>query len=273
MKPLLGIIAGSGSLPHELISHCQSTGREFFVLALEESVGRDAFADVPHAVIRVGAVGAAIEQLRAAGAKELVMAGHVKRPSMFSLKPDAVGAKLLARMGGAFFGGDDALLKALLKFLEEEGFTVVGADDILGGLLAPEGVLGKIKPDAQAKKDIITGFHAAKDLGEQDLGQAAIVENGIVLGVEDAGGTDALIAAAAKKKQLPAGSGVLVKCKKPQQEKRVDLPSIGVQTVEAVHAAGFAGIALEAGGALILDKEKTIERANHLGIFLIGVEG
>lgn len=265
----LGIIAGGGRLPFLLIETCKKEQRPFFVLALEESSNALAFADVPHSVVRLGAIGEALEQLRNAGVKELVMAGAVKRPSLFSLKPDAAGAKLLARMGTAFFGGDDAILKATVGFLEDEGFSVVGADTILGGLLTPKGALGKTKPSRQAETDIKIGIKAAKLLGERDIGQAVIVENETVTGEEDEHGTAALIARCAAQKSKP--SGVLVKAKKPQQESRVDLPSIGPDTIDQLHAAGLSGVALEADGSLILDKEKVIEKADALGIFVVGV--
>jgi DUF1009 family protein len=268
--PTLGIIAGGGRLPAQLAEHCQSIGRDFFVLAFEESADIDAIRHVPHAVVRLGAVGEAIEQLKNAGAKELVMAGKVKRPSFLSLRPDAGGARLMARMGTAFFSGDDALLKAIVAFLEEEGFTVVGSDDLLGGLLAPVGILGKIRPSRQDETDIAHGLKVAKTLGELDIGQAVIVENGYVLGVEGAEGTDALIARCAELKREARG-GVLIKAKKPAQEARVDLPTIGVLTVEKIHAAGFAGIAIEADGGIILDRDTMIERADALGIFVVGV--
>lgn len=267
--PTLGIIAGSGRLPAQLIETCQGTGREFFVLAFENNAELECIEQVPHAIVRIGAVGEALAHLRKAGVKEVVMAGNIKRPSFLSLRPDALGAKLMARMGGAFFSGDDALLTALVQFLEEEGFKVVGSGDVMGGLLAPEGILGKVKPDAHAQADIAKGFKIAHALGDLDVGQAVIIENGYVLGVEAAEGTDALIERCGNLRR-EMRSGVLVKVKKPAQEERVDLPTIGIATVEKIHAAGFAGIAIEAAGSIILDKENTIARADALGVFIVG---
>lgn len=267
---MLGIVAGGGSLPLQLIACCRNSGRAFFVLALEGVADMTALKDVPHAQVRLGAVGESLAILKEAGAKELVLAGQVKRPSLASLRPDMAGAKLLARLGAAFFSGDDTLLKAVIVFLEEEGFRVVGADDVMAGLLAPLGVLGIVQPDAQAEADIAQGVIAACALGAQDVGQAAIVEHGEVLGVEDAEGTDALIGRCAALKREKRG-GVLVKMKKPGQERRVDLPSIGLETVEKLAAAGFCGIAVESGASLILDQEKTLARADALGLFIIGV--
>lgn len=271
-RPMLGIVAGGGRLPLQLIECCQASGRRFFVIALEGIAEREALADVPHAVVRLGAVGECLEKLREAGATELVLAGRVKRPSLSGLRPDFGGAKLLARLGGAFFLGDDALLKNVIAFLEDEGFTVVGADDVLAGLKARPGVLGGISPDARAQADIAQGVKVARALGAVDVGQAVIVEHGYVLGVEAAEGTDGLITRCGPLKRERARAGVLVKLKKPQQEGRIDLPSIGPDTIDTLAQAGFGGVAVEAGGSLILDEAETLKRADALGLFIVGVE-
>lgn len=266
--PVLGILAGSGSLPRQLVEACRSMSRPVFVLGFE---GNDVpeLPDVPYASVRIDAIGEALTRLREAGVSELVLAGSIRRPSFSSLRPDAAGVKLLARLGTAFFLGDDALLKAVVGFLESEGFKVVGANEVMETLLAPEGTLGKIAPDAAQESDIKLGFKEAKALGKRDKGQAVIVADGKLLGKEDENGTDALIDRCAGK--TSARSGVLVKAKKPGQESRVDLPAIGVSTVVKIHAAGFAGIAIEAGGGIILDKDEVIAKADSLGIFVVGV--
>ncbi len=131
--------------------------------------------------------------------------------------------------------GDDALFRAIIKELEGEGFRVIGADRILGELLAPPGPLGRVRPDATQEADIATGLDAARTHGARDLGQAVIVRAGQVLGVEGEAGTDALIAELRRKP-----GGVLVKTAKPGQERRADLPTIGPSTVAAAAAAGCA---------------------------------
>lgn len=270
LLPTLGIIAGGGRLPLQLVEACQAIKRPFFVLAFEDSADMEALSSIAHTAVRLGAVGEALDHLRAANVGEVVMAGKVKRPSFSALRPDRMGTKLLARMGGAFFSGDDALLKAIVSFLEEEGFTVVGSDDVLGGLVTPKGLLGKVHADSRAYSDIAVGMRVIHALGALDIGQAVIVEHGYVLGVEAAEGTDALIERCGRLRHEKEG-GVLVKGHKPSQETRVDLPAIGPDTVEKVHAAGFAGIAVEAGASLLLDREHIIEKANKLGLFVVGV--
>lgn len=266
----LGIIAGSGRLPAQLVEACHAINRPCFVLSFAEDTNVDAIETTPHAVVRLGAIGEALKKLREAGAKEVVLAGKVARPSLTSLKPDLTATKLLAKLGKAFFGGDDALLSALVSFLESEGFKVVSSQDILRSLVASAGVYGRISPSPRDESDIAHGLRVAKQLGLLDIGQAVIVENGYVLGVEAAEGTNALISRCASLKREARG-GVLVKTKKPHQDERVDLPAIGLTTIETVYEAGFSGIAIEAGGSLILDREHVVARANELGLFLIGV--
>ncbi len=268
----LGIIAGKGSLPAQIIESCNKNNRQFFVICFDEDSVSELIKNSPHAVVRIGAVSEALKHLRNAGVEEIVMAGGIKRPSLMSLKPDADGATLLKKLGKAFFAGDDALLKAITSFFEEENFTVVGVDSILNDILAHEGTLGKIEPDKQEKKDILIGFAAAKNLGALDIGQAAIVENGVVLGTESESGTDEMISSCGKLRHGNGKSGVLVKAKKPSQEEKVDLPSIGVQTIENLYKYGFAGVAVEAHGSLLIDKKELIKKADEYGIFVVGVK-
>lgn len=268
--PALGIIAGGGTLPRKLAEACAAQGRKCFIVALEGSAEVDAIRHYAHACVRLGAVGEALERLRSAGVQELVMAGQVKRPSMGALKPDAVGAKFLARLGLKLFGGDDALLKALVGLFEEEGFSVIGADAILGSLLMPEGILTKKKPDAGAQKDIAIAVRVAKALGKLDIGQAVIVENGYVLGVEAAEGTDALIGRCALLKR-EEHRAILVKMCKPGQESRADLPTVGPNTLHLLRECGMLGVAAEAGGSLLLEREEAVRLADENGLFIAGI--
>ena len=269
VAPALGIIAGGGNLPLRLAEACQANGRPCFILALENAADLGAISHLPHRVVHFGAVGDAISHLRDANVKDVVMAGNVRRPSLLSLRPDMAGARLLARLGKAFFPAMTRCSRRSSLF-EDEGFKVVGAEEILAGLVAPEGVLGNIRPHDRARADIVHGMKIAKEIGKLDIGQAVIVEHGYVLGVEGAEGTDELIMRCGKLRR-EMNSGVLVKVMKPAQEGRVDRPAIGVQTVEKIHAAGFAGIAVEAGGGIILDQDKTIKTADRLGVFVVGI--
>jgi hypothetical protein len=265
----LGIIAGGGALPHHLIAACRAVEREVFVLALEGQADPTLTKGVLYDWNRVGAVGAGIEKLHAAGVKDLVFAGRVKRPSLAALRPDRKALAILAGIAGGFGAGDNAILAAVTRTLEGEGFRVVGAEKILEGLLAVEGAYSARRPDDTDNADIARGVAAARELGRADKGQAAVVRAGVVLGLEDESGTDALLARCAT--GTGGKGGVLVKVAKPGQERRVDLPTIGPDTVENVARAGLAGIAVEAGGALVIDRAEVARRADAAGLFVVGI--
>lgn len=268
-KSILGVVAGGGALPALAVAACRRAGRDVFVVALEGQADPSSVTDAPHAWVRLGAAGRAIRRLRAAGAAELMFVGTVQRPSLAALRPDWWTARFLARTG-AFALGDDGLLSAIIRTLEnEEGFRVVGIENVVPDLLAPEGVLGRIVPDPVAAGDIRVAMTAARALGATDIGQAAVARDGIVIGREDAAGTDTLLA---RIEQTPEGAvGVLAKASKPRQELRIDRPTIGVETVRAAARAGLKGIAVEAGGGLMLDRAAVIATADALGIFVVGV--
>ena len=266
----LGILAGGGSLPGLIAQACRGEGREVLVIAFEGETDPETCAGVPHRWLGLGAVGALLKALRQAGCREVVLAGSIRRPSFSTLKLDLRGMRLMGRIAGARGKGDDTLLSLVVSELEAEGFAVVGADDLIATLCAPAGVIGRHAPDADAERDIAIGVDAARALGAQDIGQAVVVQAGRVLGVEGAEGTDGLIARCAAL-QLPEPGAVLVKMKKPGQERRADLPTIGTTTIETLAGAGFRGIAVEAGETLILERTATVARADEHGVFVVGV--
>jgi DUF1009 family protein len=267
--PKLGIIAGGTELPRQVIRACQRQGREFFVIALEDFADAETPAGVPHEWVRLGAIGKAISRMQQEKVRDVVLAGKVSRPKLANLRPDLKATKLLARLGSNLFKGDDELMRTIITFLEEEGFRVVGVEQIVEDILTPEGLIGTIFPDKRAQADIEFGARIARAIGELDIGQSVVIQNQQVLGVEAIEGTDGLIARCASLKVEDKG-GVLVKVKKPQQEARIDLPTIGIATVEAVAKAGLAGIAAEAGGSLMIDRRAIARRADELGVFVIG---
>lgn len=266
----IGIIAGGGSLPGVLIRACRAHGWPVFVVVLDRTQTAPEIEAVPHQFIRIGAVGAILSALREAGAREVVLAGGIKRPSFLSLKPDARGVKLLAKLGGQLGQGDDALLRTIVAEIESEGFTSIGAQDLLRDLVAPEGCWGRVDADDAAHDDIARALHVVKTLGALDIGQAAVVQQGIVLGVEAVEGTDALLERVGALRREGPG-GVLVKAAKPDQERRADLPTIGVETVRRAAEAGLRGIAVEAGNAIVVDREGMIAAADEAGLFVLGV--
>ena len=166
----LGILAGGGKLPGLVIQACRESERPFFVIAFEGQTPPRTVAGHPHAWVRLGAAGKAIDLLREAGVKELVMAGAIRRPSIAALMPDAWGTRFLAKTG-AMSLGDDGLLSSLIRELERnEGFRVIGPDTLLPQLLAPLGVYGAERPDERALGDIEEGIRVARGRGRRRLG-------------------------------------------------------------------------------------------------------
>ncbi|MGH7046954.1 MAG: LpxI family protein [Stellaceae bacterium] len=267
--PRLGIVAGDGELPRRLVDACRITGRDVFVLALEGAADPATVEGVAHAWCRPGAAARGLSLLRSAKVTELVLAGGVRRPSLASLRPDWRAARLFARIGYRALG-DDGLLSAIVAELEREGFRVIAPDHLLAEALAPQGVLGGIAPDAQAMADIAHGSRVARLLGAVDIGQAVVVQQGLVLGVEAIEGTDALLRRCAELSRDGPG-GVLVKLAKPGQEERADRPTIGPQTVTLAAAAGLRGIAIETEATIILDRDAVIDAADRAGLFIIGI--
>ncbi len=276
MAGKLAVLAGGGPLPAEVVGAARAAGREVFVLAFEGETDPTVVEDVPHQWVALGAVGGALRALHAAEAEDVVMIGPVRRPSLATMKLDWRGLQVLTRLGlglglGAGFG-DDRLFKAIVGELEGEGFRVIGADEVVDQLLAPEALLTQAAPDPAAARDIAHGIEVAMRLGELDVGQAVVVQQGLVLGVEAVEGTDQLLARCASLRRDGPG-GVLVKLKKPKQERRADLPTIGPGTVRAAAAAGLAGIAVHAGNCLIIERACVVEAADRVGLFVIGVGG
>ena len=270
MPPKLGILAGRGDLPGRLADACQASGRDYVILAFNGETDADVIAGHPQRWVDIAAVGRGIAALKDAQAEELVLIGPVGRPDFRSLRPDWRGARLLPRVIKAARSGDDAIMRVLVEELESEGFRVVGAENVLGSLSSRQGVLAGPEPDAGDLADIRRGADVLDVLGRLDIGQAVVVREGYVLAVEAAEGTDEMLRRCTAFVQ-PERGGVLVKLPKPGQERRADLPTIGLMTVKLCAEAGLKGIALEAGGALVVDADAVAEAAAAAGLFVYGL--
>jgi DUF1009 family protein len=270
MSPKLGIIAGGGPLPGLVAEACRAEGRPFHILALKGHADPAVVGDLPADWIRMGEAGSGFELLRRAGVVELMMIGPVRRPTLMELAPDFRTTRFFAKVGLKALG-DDGLLRAVAREMESEGFRVVGVDEVMADCLAPAGLFGQIGPDEQADSDIRRGVEVAKGLGALDVGQAVVVQQGIVLGVEAVEGTDALIRRCAGLRREGPG-GVLVKVRKPGQDRRLDLPTIGLATIREAAAAGLRGVAVEAGGSLVLGRAALTAEADRLGLCVVGRE-
>ncbi|WP_298743205.1 UDP-2,3-diacylglucosamine diphosphatase LpxI [uncultured Brevundimonas sp.] len=270
----LGLIAGGGALPLSVAARCEAEGRPVFVVRLT------GFAD-PHLARYPGVdagmaeIGRVLAALKKAGCDAVCFAGTVSRPDFKTLKPDFRGAILLPGIVAAAAQGDDALLRKILSLFEAEGYAIEGADDILGGETLPAGPLGAVKPTPEQLADLKKALHVAEKTGELDIGQGAVVCDGLVLAVEAQEGTDAMLVRVAGLPVDLRGSGAdrkgaLGKVPKPIQDLRVDMPVMGARTLELAAAAGLAGVGGVAGRLILIDRPAIIEAADRLGLFVWG---
>ncbi len=266
----IGIIAGGGSLPKMLIEHLKKNQIPFDVLAICSNADKACFDDsFDYKWIRIGEAGTGFKYFKQSGVQDIVMIGTIHRPTLADLVPDLRTAAFFAKIGFKALG-DDGILRALTREIEKEGFKVVGIHEVLPDILLKEGVLTKCKPDKQALADIKRGVEVALTLGKLDVGQAVVVQQGLVLGVEGIEGTDELIKRCGSYKRKGDG-GVLVKLRKMQQDMRLDLPTIGMRTVENAHQAGLKGLAVHAGNALMVNEIEAVKLANSYKMFIIGI--
>jgi DUF1009 family protein len=271
MARKLAVLAGSGPLPAHVIAAAHAAGSEVFVLAFKGATDPGLVRGLPHRWLPLGAVGRAIDVLHQAQVQDVVLIGAMRRPALAKLGLDRRGMRLLARIGLRRLG-DNQLLSLIVEELEREGFRVIGADALIDDALAPEGPMTALCPGADALRDIALGVEVVQRLGDLDIGQAAVVQQGLVLGVEAIEGTDQLLARCTSLQRAGRG-GVLVKLKKPAQERRADLPTIGPDTIRIAAEAGIAGIAVHAGHCLIIERALVVAAADRAGLFVIGITG
>jgi len=273
----VAVIAGSGRLPANVVDGLVASGHApFVVLAAGEADDDTALRAHDHVTLEIEDFATLIPLLRKKGVTHVVMAGGVgRRPNWWRMRPTPSLLSVAAKALYALSRGDDGLLRTIVRVFEDKGFKVVGAHEIVPDLLAVEGLLTKASPTAADRRDLDAALAAAKAIGGLDIGQAAVAIGGRVIALEGIEGTDGLLertkALRSHGRIAAAKRGVLVKCAKPSQELRADLPAIGLVTVEGAHAAGLAGIGVEAGRSLILDHAAVIARADALGLFVVGL--
>lgn len=272
----IGLIAGAGHLPVLLAQHCRDAGIPLHVSRItgmsDPRLKSYAGGECP-----IASFGERMKALKSDNVDTIVFAGLVARPDLQTLKPDWRGAMALPRIMAEMGKGDDALLRAVLNEFERDGFKIIGADEVLSDLLSPVGLMTGAAPSESQQSDIDVALYVSAQMGLMDIGQGAVVCNGLVLAVEAQEGTDRMLSRVSELSPDIRGTkerrcGVLVKRAKPQQERRVDLPTIGLRTIEGAAKAGLAGVVVEAGGALIIDKPSVIAACQEAGMFLLGVE-
>lgn len=256
---MLALIAGKGALPEEIVKACPERP---WVASL---AGFAPDTLTPDETFRLENLGSFLNALRSRGVREVCFAGGVRRPPIDPTAIDAETQPLVQRIAAAMQQGDDAILRTILSIFEDAGLRVRGAHDLVPGLLPETGDLAGAMPEA-ARADVARARSILGAMGEADTGQACVVLNGQALALEGLFGTDWMLQSLAAR---PDGrGGVLYKAPKPGQDRRVDLPTIGPATIDGAAAAGLDGVAIEAGGVLLLGREDTLRRARDLGLFL-----
>ncbi len=264
---MLAIIAGEGSLPGVLHAHLKARGAAPLVLELDGFPAK--IEDVTPIQFRVEHLGTVLADLRARGVTDLCLAGRVRRPRLDLAAVDAATEPFVPGIIAAIEGGDDGALREVLFIIEEFGFTLRAAQDVMPELLPPEGVLTHAQPSPRDEEDAARAAGIVAVLGQVDIGQGCIIAAGQALAVETLGGTDWMLASIAGKRRPPGPKGgILFKAPKPGQDRRADLPVIGPDTVRGVKAAKLSGIVIEAEGVMALDREALVAACDAAGVFL-----
>ncbi len=262
---MYGLIAGGGDLPQIL---CDKAAREqiIFPVAALESTSAIAIKTPILQAFPVAKAGAILSFLKQQNVRKLMICGSLKRPNFLSLLPDAKGLAFIAKVALKSLG-DDALLKTIRKEIESEGFEIISVQDFMPELLIGETSLSTHKPNADDELSITLGWNVAKHHGLKDLGQSVIVQNETILALEDQNGTDDLIHRASLIKQLEGGKPILIKRAKPQQDMALDVPTIGIQTIQYLIIHNFAGLVIEANRTLVLHQNEIKRLCDENGLF------
>lgn len=272
----LAIVAGGGMLPVHLANAARQNGENPFVIVLQAESDLD-WSGFEHLRAATGDFAALQHAIESHGIERVVLSGWVRRrPEWHEIRPTRKTVMRLPKIVRTLIkSGDDKTLRMIMGLIESVGATVVGAQDIAPDLVAETGALTQATPGKRDVQDIAAARQAALALGRLDIGQAAVAVGGRVVALEGAEGTDAMLRRVAEMRAEGRISrrrkGVLVKFCKPQQDERADLPSIGPQTIEGLGVARLAGVALEAGRALILERAETLREAGRAGVFIVGV--
>lgn len=271
----IGLIAGSGDLPLAVIQGCQSAGHEIHVIALT-GTPVDLPDDILVSTIDAAKLGKITRTLKKAECSHICFAGNIERPDFKALKPDFKGLRRLPGVITAARHGDDALLSYLLSSFESDGFEIIAPQELCAHVLMPDGHLGTVIMSPAHRLDSEKACRIARQIGTLDIGQAAVICDGLVLAVEAQEGTDAMLQRLIDLPETIRGTpearrGVLAKMVKPGQETRVDLPTIGLRTVELAAAAGLAGIVTEGGRSFVFSREELVKASDAAGIFVAGL--
>lgn len=269
----LGLVAGSGDLPISILKECEKSNIKPFVIVLKDFAKESDYKEYNHRLLKFGDVGKAISFFRKNKVKYIVFAGAVKKPDLKTIWPDLKGFFLLMQLLKCKIFGDDTILQTAIKFLEKEGFEILPVDKIVQDIKISHGIAGTIPlPNEDYMTDIELGVKVLRQIGDLDIGQSIVIQNGIVMGIECIEGTEKLIERCGHLKYTTGRKPILVKIKKTKQTRKIDLPAIGEDTITQLKQAGFAGVAIDYENGLVINRQATINLANKNKIFIYGVK-
>ena len=273
-RSAVAIICGGGALPFTVAAAAAQGGRRVVLFALRGWADPQRVAAYHHYWTRFGEFGRFCRLARGEGCRDVIFIGSVVRPAPWQLWPDWATMRLLPRIVRMFRGGDGQLLSGLARIFEEHGFRLIAAQDLAPEIMMPEGVLGSIKPSDIARADITHGLALLRAAGPFDVGQAVVLAGKHILAIEAAEGTDQMVSRVAELRRsgrVRSTGGVLIKAPKPGQDRRIDLPTIGPQTIEGASRAGLDGVAALAGASILVEPERIATLADRAKLFVLGV--
>jgi len=268
MTEKIGLIAGSGQFPILFAQAALQKGWQIHAAAYKEEADPLLGRHVTSIEwFYVGQIKKLIRFFQQHGITQAVMMGAISKPRMFTnVRPDTKALALLAGMRNTH---DDALLRRFADMLENEGIRIRPSTLLLPEMLAPPGVWTRRKPSRTESRDIDLGWALAKEIGRLDIGQCIVLKRGSVLAVEAIDGTDATIERGGN---LGRGQAVVVKVCKPHQDLRFDIPAIGLKTIETMHTANVRTLAVEAGKAVVFDRNAMVDLADKYKICIMAIE-
>jgi DUF1009 family protein len=271
----LAVVCGGGSLPFAVADAALRRGRRVVLFALDGAADPERVAAYPHHWANIGQFGRFFRLARQEGCRDVVIIGSVIRPSIWHMPRDLETIRLLPHLVHILRKGDAGALWGVAAIFEQHGLRLVAAQEVAPELLMPEGVLTTRQPSVRALASIASGFALLDATSPFDVGQATVVVDNHVLAIEAAEGTDQMLARVADLRRSGrvgrATGGVLVKALKRGQDRRIDLPTIGPNTIEGAARAGLEGIAVAAGSSIIAEPERVALVADRKKVFIVGV--
>ncbi len=263
---MLALFAGGGRLPIVLVEQLLAQKTPFRVFEFVDNPYENPDG-LPITRIQIEHIGSVIDGLVTDGIDQVCLAGYVGRPPLLLDQNDATSAPSVELLQKAFSSPDDVAIRLIISLFTRRGIRIVAAQDIAPFLVLDAGVFTQTKPQAHHLVSAAFGWQVLAEQGKYDNGQASVIADGAVVAQETPAGTDAMLTQLSEAK-----NAILFKGPKPDQDRRVDWPTIGLKTVESAVAAGLDGIVIQAHGVIVLDQQAVISDCDKAGIFLSALD-